>query len=119
MATSKGKKGSKSNKEGSKKSAARKSASSKVREVQKQPKSPMPAQHQAKPGIEAELSPRPEYEAPLYNGSGKLKEKAALITGGDSGIGRAVAVLFAREGADVAIVYLPEEQVDADETARF
>jgi NAD(P)-dependent dehydrogenase (short-subunit alcohol dehydrogenase family) len=62
------------------------------------------------------MKPRPEYEAPLYRGSGKLEGKAAIITGGDSGIGRAVAVLFAREGADVAIIYLPEEQSDAEET---
>ncbi|MDQ3803581.1 MAG: SDR family oxidoreductase [Acidobacteriota bacterium] len=78
----------------------------------------MPAQHQAKPGVEAELKPRPEYKAPLYRGADKLKGKAALVTGGDSGIGRAVAVLFAREGADVAVVYLEEEQRDAEETRR-
>ena len=78
----------------------------------------MPPQHQAKPGLESKISPRPEYEAPLYKGSGKLLGKAALITGGDSGIGRAVAVLYAREGADVAIVYLREEQSDAEETKR-
>jgi NAD(P)-dependent dehydrogenase (short-subunit alcohol dehydrogenase family) len=64
------------------------------------------------------MDPKPEYDAPKYKGSEKLAGKAALITGGDSGIGRSVAVLYAREGADVAIVYLPEEQVDADETAR-
>src|SRR5438093_9685931 len=56
------------------------------------------------------------YEAPGYKGSEKLKDMAAIITGGDSGIGRAVAVLYAREGADVAIVYLPEEQSDAEDT---
>src|SRR5215210_1364022 len=77
--------------------------------VLEEPESPMPAQHLAKPGIEAELRLKPRYEAPHYKGSGKLKDRAALITGGDSGIGRAVAVLFAREGADVAIVYMDEE----------
>jgi NAD(P)-dependent dehydrogenase (short-subunit alcohol dehydrogenase family) len=86
--------------------------------VQEEPKPPFPAQHQDKPGRESELQPRPRYQAPLYKGSGKLQGKAALITGGDSGIGRAVAVLYAREGADVAIGYLPEEQEDADETRR-
>jgi NAD(P)-dependent dehydrogenase (short-subunit alcohol dehydrogenase family) len=78
----------------------------------------MPAQHQRKPGVEAKLKPRPRYEAPLYTGAGKLKEKVALITGGDSGIGRAVAVLFAREGADVAFTFLKEEKRDAEETKR-
>lgn len=82
----------------------------------RRPKPPFPAQHQPKPGIEQELEPRPRYEAPYYRGSGKLAGQVALITGGDSGIGRAVAVLYAREGADVAIVYLKEEQRDAEET---
>lgn len=81
------------------------------------PKSPMPKQKQRRPGIEKKMEPRPQYKAPKYKGSGKLKNKAAIVTGGDSGIGRAVAVLFAREGADVAILHLPSEKVDAKETA--
>src|SRR5947209_6892131 len=84
--------------------------------VERRPKPPFPKQHLEKPGIESELRPRPAYEAPAYRGSDKLKGKVALITGGDSGIGRAVSTLFAREGADIAIVYLPEEQSDAEET---
>ena len=84
-----------------------------------QPKSPMPAQHQPKPGIEAEMSPRPEFIAPNYKGSEKLNDKTAIITGGDSGIRRSVAVLYAREGANVAIVYLKEEERDAKETAEY
>jgi NAD(P)-dependent dehydrogenase (short-subunit alcohol dehydrogenase family) len=79
----------------------------------------MPPQHQDRqPGIEAQMTPRPRAEDQQYRGSGKLRGKAALITGGDSGIGRAVAIMFAREGADVAIVYLNEHQ-DAEETKRM
>lgn len=79
------------------------------------PVPPFAKQHQVKPGIEAKLDPAPMYDAPFYKGSDKLKDKVALITGADSGIGRAVAVLFAREGADIAIAYLNEHQ-DAEET---
>lgn len=78
-----------------------------------------PPQHQDhQPGIEAEMTPAPVYIKPEYRGAEKLKGKVALISGGDSGIGRAVAVHFAREGADVAIVYLDEHQ-DAQETVRL
>ena len=78
-----------------------------------------PPQHQSRqPGRESEMSPAPQYAAPNYKGSGKLQGKVALITGGDSGIGRSVAVLYAREGADIAIVYL-DEQNDAEETKRL
>lgn len=76
-----------------------------------------PQQHLKKPGLEAELDVKPMYDAPGYKGSGKLEGMVALITGGDSGIGRAVAVLYAREGADIAIVYL-NEHADAEETKR-
>jgi hypothetical protein len=67
-------------------------------QTQREPKPPFPEQHLDKPGLESELTPRPQYKAPEYRAAGKLQGKAALITGGDSGIGRAVAVLYAREG---------------------
>lgn len=79
------------------------------------PAPPMPRQRQAKPGAERDLTPEPMFDAPYYLGSSKLYGKVALISGGDSGIGRAVAVLFAREGADVAILYLCEH-ADAEAT---
>lgn len=80
-------------------------------------KQPFPPQPQDPPGRESEMRPRPDYGEATYRGSGKLEGKKALITGGDSGIGRAVALAFAREGADVAISYLAEEEEDARETA--
>jgi NAD(P)-dependent dehydrogenase (short-subunit alcohol dehydrogenase family) len=81
------------------------------------PVPPLPKQHQLKPGDEAALDPAPMYDAPYYLGSEKLKGKVAVITGADSGIGRSVAVLFAREGADVAVLYLDEHD-DADVTKK-
>jgi len=83
-----------------------------------QPGTPLPAQHLDKPGIEAQMQLKPRFLAPDYCGSGKLAGMVAVITGGDSGIGRAVAVLYAREGADVAILYLNEHE-DANETKRY
>ncbi len=83
----------------------------------KHPRPPYPSQQQEPPGLESEMDPLPDYGEKSYKGSGKLTGKAAVITGGDSGIGRAVALAFAREGADVLISYLSEES-DAEATAR-
>jgi len=99
------------------KPAAKKSSQPAQAGPRSQPVNPMPAQHLSKPGLEAEMALRPRFEAPDYKGSGKLEGMAALVTGGDSGIGRAVALLYAREGADVAIAYLEEDE-DAEETRR-
>lgn len=87
-------------------------------QIQAEPKPPFPKQHLEKPGIESELRPKPAYRAPRYKAAGKLEGKVALVTGGDSGIGRAVAYLYARELADVAITYLPAERSDAEETRK-
>lgn len=86
---------------------------------QKEEKVPLrPAQHQNQhPGIESEMIPRPQAEDSQYRGSGKLQDKVALITGGDSGIGRAVAIAYAKEGAEIAIIYF-NEHADAAETKR-
>lgn len=83
------------------------------------PKPPYDQPGISHPGSEAEMTVKPDHGEESYQGSGRLAGRAALITGGDSGIGRAVAIAFAREGASVAISYLPEEEADAEETARW
>jgi NAD(P)-dependent dehydrogenase (short-subunit alcohol dehydrogenase family) len=81
----------------------------------KYPKPPFPEQHQPWPGLASKMQPVPDHGEASYRGSGRLAGRKALITGGDSGMGRAAAIAFAREGADVAINYLPDEQSDADD----
>jgi NAD(P)-dependent dehydrogenase (short-subunit alcohol dehydrogenase family) len=88
------------------------------REKYPKPEYPEQDQRDQHPGSEAEMQPRPDYGYETYTGCGKLEGKKAVITGGDSGIGRAVALAFAREGADVLISYLENEEADAEETAR-
>ena len=77
-----------------------------------------PEQELEHPGLESEMQPKPDYGEDTYRGSGRLEGRSAIITGGDSGIGRAVALAFAREGADVLISYLAEEEPDAQQTAQ-
>lgn len=100
------------------KKGAKKTAKKKATRSGEKMGSPPPQRQKRQPGMEREMTPRPKSKATEYLAAGKLKDQVALITGGDSGIGRAVSVAFAKEGADVAILYLNERE-DAEETRRL